>query len=109
MAEENRRPEFQFLVSFIREQKASRESHLILGAHLIAGSFIKSKKKMCFPREHRCSGYENKSRKHPHRCWAIQVNIRERRALPLVMGFCKRNQQLRNQEQLTLAEKDEDE
>lgn len=65
-------PEFRFLVSFMREQKTSRQSHLILGTHLISRSFIKrKKKKSIFLGNICCSVYENKTSKHPRRCWEI--------------------------------------
>lgn len=64
-------PEFRFLVSFMREQKALRQSHLILRTHLISRSFIKRKKKSIFLGDICCSVYENKTSKHPHRCWEI--------------------------------------
>lgn len=99
-------PEFRFLVSFMGEQKASRQSHLILGAHLISRSFIKRKKASSwgtFPvlfMKTKTASIHTGAGKYTE--MKIRVKI-----LPVMVGFCKRSQQLQNQENLVFVKKNQ--
>lgn len=86
-------PEFRFLVSFMREQKALRQSHLILGTHLISRSFIKRKKKkasswgtfaVLFMKTKPASIHTGAGK---YTEMKIRVKI-----LPVIVDFCKRSQ-----------------
>lgn len=85
-------PEFRFLVSFMREQKALRQSHLILGTHLISRSFIKRKKNASSWGTFAVLFMKTKPASiHTGAGKYTEIKIRVK-ILPVMVDFCKRNQ-----------------